>query len=339
MPDFDRAPWPDIGRFVSGTAVPIVVIAAFAWIFLLLAGRFLDGLVRRLIVREAAEGTARELPAAEVQRRIETVSSLAISLLRVLVVTIAVIMVLGKFNVDIGPAVAGLGIVGIAVGFGAQSLVKDYFNGVLILVENQFAKGDVIRAAGVSGTVEDFTLRRTTLRDGDGVVHSVPNGAITVASNLTRVWAQINENVGIVYGTDIDEATRVVDAVGTAMAADPEWQDRVLEAPHVVRVEALGDYGVTLKVIGAVHAEERWAAPGEFRKRLLAAFHEHGIEIARPGQPALAPTAPGPVTALPPASPATTAAPPSGTSAAPSAPAGPPAAAARPPDDPGPSGG
>jgi small conductance mechanosensitive channel len=288
MPDFDKAPWPDIGRFLSGTAVPIGIVIIFSWAFLVLAGRFLDRLIRRLIDREAAEGTARELTAAEVERRIDTVSTLLDSLLRVLVGTIAVIMVLGKFNVDVGPAVAGLGIVGIAVGFGAQSLVKDYFNGVLILVENQFAKGDVVRIAGVSGTVEDFTLRRTTLRDADGVVHSVPNGEIGVASNLTRVWAQINENVSVAYGTDIDEATRVVDEVGRAMAADPEWQERVLEAPHVVRVEALGEYGVTLKVFGAVHAEERWAAPGEFRKRLLAAFREHGIEIPRPQRVVLA---------------------------------------------------
>lgn len=288
MPDFAQAPWSDFGRFVSGTAVPIAIVVVFAWVFLVLARQFLDRLIRRLIAREAAVGTARELTAAEVERRIDTVSTLLNSLLRVLVGTIAVIMVLGKFNVDVGPAVAGLGIVGIAVGFGAQSLVKDYFNGVLILVENQFARGDVVRVAGVSGTVEDFTLRRTTLRDADGVVHSVPNGEIGVASNLTRVWAQINENVTVAYGTDIDAATQVVDDVGRAMAEDPEWQDRVLEAPHVVRVEALGEYGVTLKVFGAVRAEERWAAPGEFRKRLLAAFREHGIEIPRPQRVVLA---------------------------------------------------
>jgi small-conductance mechanosensitive channel len=288
MPNFDLAPWPEIGRFVSATAVPIVVIVVFAWVFLGLAQRFLDRLVRRLIDREAAEGTARELSAAEVERRIDTVSGLVVSLVRVLVVTIGVIMVLGKFNVDIGPAVAGLGIVGIAVGFGAQSLVKDYFNGVLILVENQFAKGDVVRIAGVSGSVEDFTLRRTTLRDADGVVHSVPNGEIGVASNLTRIWAQVNENVSIAYGTDIDRATKVVDDVGRAMAADPDWQDRIIEAPHVDRVEALGEYGVTLKVVGTVRAEERWAAPGEFRKRLLAAFREHGIELPQPQRVVLA---------------------------------------------------
>jgi small conductance mechanosensitive channel len=299
MPNFDLAPWPEIGRFVSATAVPILVIVLFAWVFLGLAQRFLDRLVRRLIDREAAEGTARELTAAEVERRIDTVSGLVVSLVRVLVVTIAVIMVLGKFSVDIGPAVAGLGIVGIAVGFGAQSLVKDYFNGVLILVENQFAKGDVVRIAGVSGVVEDFTLRRTTLRDADGVVHTVPNGEIGVASNLTRVWAQINENVSIAYGTDIDRATKVVDDVGRALATDPDWQDRVIEAPHVIRVEALGEYGVTLKVEGTVRAEERWAAPGELRKRLLAAFREHGIEIPRPQRVVLAsdPTAPSAGTA------------------------------------------
>jgi small conductance mechanosensitive channel len=166
--------------------VPILVIVIFAVVFLALAERFLGQLVRRLIDREALEGTAMELTAQEVRRRIDTVTSLARSLIRVLVVTIAVIMVLGKFNVDIAPAIAGLGIVGIAVGFGAQSLVKDYFNGVLILVENQFARGDVVRIAGVSGTVEDFTLRRTTLRDADGTLHTIPNSEIGVASNLTR---------------------------------------------------------------------------------------------------------------------------------------------------------
>ena len=128
--------------------------------------------------------------------------------------------------------------------------MRDYLNGALILIENQFSKGDVVRVAGVSGTVEDFSLRRTTLRDLDGVVHTVPNGEIQVASNLTRVWARINQDVTVAYGTDIDKATRVVDEVGRAMAADPTWKRRVLEAPSVDRVAALGEYGVTLKILG-----------------------------------------------------------------------------------------
>jgi small conductance mechanosensitive channel len=288
MPDLDRAPWPALGQFATHTLVPILVIVAISAAFLRVAERYLGRLVRSLMDREAREGTARELSPVELERRIDTVASLAVAVVRVLVVTTAAISILGNFDVDIGPAVAGLGVVGIAVGFGAQSLVKDYFNGVLILVENQFAKGDVVRVADVTGTVEDFTLRRTTLRDVDGVVHSVPNGQIGVASNLTRVWARINENVSVAYGTDIDSATAVVDEVGRAMAADPLWSDRMIEAPHVERVQGLGDYGVTLKIFGMVRAEARWDAPGELRKRLLAAFRDAGIEIPRPQRVVLA---------------------------------------------------
>jgi small conductance mechanosensitive channel len=201
---------------------------------------------------------------------------------------IAGLMILRSFGLDIGPAVAGLGVVGVAVGFGAQHLVRDYLNGALILIENQFSKGDVIRVAGVSGTVEDFSLRRTTLRDLDGVVHTVPNGEIVVASNLTRVWARINQDVTLAYGTDIEMATAVVDEVGRAMAADKAWKRRVLEAPRVDRVAALAEYGITLKILGTVRAPDQWAAAGELRKRLLAAFHEHGIEIPRPQRVVLA---------------------------------------------------
>jgi small conductance mechanosensitive channel len=176
----------------------------------------------------------------------------------------------------------------VALGFGAQHLVKDYLNGALILIENQFAKGDIVRIAGVSGSVEDFSLRRTTLRDLDGIVHTVPNGEIGVASNFTRVWARINQDVMVAYGTDIDKAIDVVDGVGRDMASDPVWNRRIMEPPRVERVEALGDYGITLKVLGMVRAPERWAAGGELRKRLLAAFDRHGIEIPRPQRVVLA---------------------------------------------------
>ncbi len=162
--------------------------------------------------------------------------------------------------------------------------MRDYLNGALILVENQFAKGDVIRVAGVSGTVEDFTLRRTTLRDLDGIVHTVPNGEIKVASNLTRVWSRINQDVTVAYGTDIDAAIAVVDEVGRQMAADPIWKRRVLEAPRVERVQALAESGITLKILGSVRAADQWSAAGDFRRRLLVAFKEHGIEMPGAGR-------------------------------------------------------
>ena len=288
MPDLSREPWASIVPYLRDPVLPILVIVVVGALLLRVSRLFVHGVVKALLDREVSEGTAQELSAVEVRKRMDTLDQLGGHVLRFFIVIIAGLMVLRSVGLDIGPAIAGLGIVGIAVGFGAQHLVKDYLNGALILIENQFSKGDVIRAAGVSGTVEDFSLRRTTLRDLDGVVHTVPNGEIAVASNLTRVWARINQDVTVAYGTDIDAAIKVVDDVGAALAADGSWKRRVLEAPRVDRVAALGEYGVTLKILGTVRAPDQWAAAGELRKRLLAAFHEHGIEIPRPQRVILA---------------------------------------------------
>jgi small-conductance mechanosensitive channel len=268
--------------------LPIVLIVVIGLVVIRVARLFVHGVVKALLDRETTEGTAQELSAVEIRKRMDTLETLGTNVIRLFVFLIALVMILGELSLDIGPAIAGLGVVGIAVGFGTQSIVRDYFTGALILIENQFSKGDVVTIAGVSGTVEDFSLRRTTLRDLDGVVHTVPNGEVKVASNRTRVWARINQDVTVAYGTDIEDATRVVNDVGKAMAADPEWRRRVMEAPHVERIEALGEYGITLKVLGLVRATEQWAAGGELRKRLLAAFATHGIEIPRPQRVVLA---------------------------------------------------
>src|SRR6187431_27720 len=282
MPDLRDPPWSDIAAFAGETIGPVVLIVVVAIIGVRLATVFVHGIVKALLDREATEGTAQELSAVELRKRMDTLDSLGAHVLQAFIAVIATLMVLGQLGLDIGPAVAGLGVVGIAVGFGAQAFVRDYLNGALILIENQFAKGDVVRIAGVAGTVEDFSLRRTTLRDLDGIVHTVPNGEIKVASNLTRVWARINQDVTLAYGTDIDKAIGIVDKVGQEMADDPIWKRRVLERPRVERIEALGEYGVTLKILGSVRAPEQWAAGGEFRKRLLAALQANGIEIPRP---------------------------------------------------------
>jgi small-conductance mechanosensitive channel len=287
MPDLNKSPWIEIVAILH-VVLPILLIVIGAAVALRLASLFVHGVVKTLLDREATEGTAQELSAVELKKRMETLDALGGNTLRFFIVVIAALMIFGKVGLDIGPAVAGLGVVGIAVGFGAQSLVKDYLNGSLILIENQFARGDVIRIAGVDGTVEDFTLRRTTLRDLDGVVHTVPNGEIHVASNLTRVWSRINQDVTVAYGTDIDKAIEVVDNVGREMAGDPVWKRRVLEAPRVERVAELGEYGITLKILGTVRAADQWAAAGDFRKRLLEAFKKHGIEIPRPQRVVLA---------------------------------------------------
>ncbi len=266
-----------------GAAAGVLAIVIVAALVIRLAHVFVASVARALLNREKLEGTAQELSSFELKKRQDTIEALGVNVIRFFVLVVAGLMILqAGFKLDIGPAIAGLGIAGIAIGLGTQHLVRDYLNGALILIENQYAKGDIVRIAGVSGQVEDFTLRRTTLRDQDGTVHTVPNGEITVASNMTRVWARVIQDVQVVYGTNIENATGVVDRVGRELAEDPEWGPRILTAPSVERVSALGEFGVTLKILGTVRASEQWAVGGELRKRLLAAFGEAGIEIPQP---------------------------------------------------------
>jgi moderate conductance mechanosensitive channel len=286
--DPNKPPLSTIVEVLRTTGLQVLIIAVVAYVAFRVSKLLVHGILQALMDREASEGTAQELSAVEVKKRMDTLDGLGSAVIRFFVVVIAGIMILGALGLDIGPAIAGLGVVGIAVGFGAQSLVRDYLNGALILIENQFSKGDVITVAGVSGTVEDFSLRRTTLRDLDGIVHTVPNGEIKVASNRTRTWARINQDVTVAYGTDIDAAIRVVEELGKQMAADPVWRRRILEPPRVERVERIEERGITLKILGTVRASEQWAAGGEFRKLLLQAFARNGIQLPQPRQVILA---------------------------------------------------
>ncbi len=264
----------------NGGQVAFILVAAAA--VLLLSRPIVHRVVTATVDRRATESTAQELNAVEVRKRADTIESFVYQVVRISVVVGVVILVLSALGLL--PAVAGLGILGAALAIAGQDTIRDYLNGLFILLENQFAIGDVVRIAGVSGSVEELSLRRTTLRDLDGIVHIVPNGQITVASNLTRTWGRINLDVTVAYGTDLDRAILIVDELGRELAADPIWKRRVLEPPHVERIEALGEYGITLKVLGNVRASDRWAAAGELRKRLLDAFKANGIELPRPAR-------------------------------------------------------
>jgi moderate conductance mechanosensitive channel len=267
------------GRALLAIGLQLVLIALATLLALRLSRIGVRTVISALLDREAAEGTAQELSAIEVAKRKATLESLVTTLLRIVILAIAFLMGMQAFHLDIGPAIAALGIIGFAVSLGAQHLVRDYLAGAFILIENQYAKGDVVRIADVTGTVEDFSLRRTTLRDLDGTVHSVPNGLIGVASNLTRVWARINLDLTVAHGTDLEAASGIVNEIGRQMAADPAWKRRVLEPPRVDRVSSLAGEGVTLKILGSVRAADRWAATGELRKRIATAFGDAGVEI------------------------------------------------------------
>jgi len=262
--------------------IALIVLAALVAYLIVRLGVRIG--IRHLVERRGEEDSTAVLPPFELERRVNTIGRLVVRIAAFAIGIIAVLMALDLFGIDIGPAVAGLGVVGIAVGFGAQTLVRDWLAGIFIVLENQYSQGDVIRIAGVDGVVEDFSLRRTTLRDLDGTVHTVPNGQITVASNMTRVWARVNLDINVAYDTDLNRAGELIDRVGEDLQADEEWGPRLLEAPKVVRVEALADSSVKLKVLGQVRAAEQWAVGGELRKRILAAFTEAGITIPFPHQ-------------------------------------------------------
>jgi len=260
--------------------IGLIVVAT--WVALRFAHVTVSAALNRLFDREVVEGTAQDVGAVELERRRRTLDGLVFRALRVIILIIAFLMILQVLRLDIGPAIAGLGIVGLALSLGAQHLVRDYVAGAFVLIENQYAKGDVVSIAGVTGSVEDISLRRTTLRDIDGSLHYVPHGLIGTASNHTRTWARINLDVPVPYGIDLGLVTEMVNAAGRELAEDPAWKERVLEAPQLVRVERLNEYGMVVKVLGTVLATDRWDAAGEMRRRLIEGAEREGLKVGWP---------------------------------------------------------
>jgi len=262
---------------IRDQVLPILLVLLAGLIVLRFARKPIRALLQRVFERQVQPITGERLSAADVRKRVDTVETLAVSTLRLVVVVLVVVIVLAVL--DLGPVIAAFGIVIAAFAFAGQDFVRDYLAGLVILLENQFYVGDVIQVGLVSGTVEDFTLRHTNLRDLNGTLHIVSNGEIRVASNQTRGYGGINLEIPVAYGTDVDRATAIIAEVGVALQADPEWADRVLEPPTALRVETLGDLGMSIKVTGKVRAGEQWNANGEVRRRILAAFAANDIDL------------------------------------------------------------
>ena len=216
------------------------------------------------------------------KKRADTLTGVFMGLGKALIVLLVAFMILSELNIPVGPVLAGFGIVGIAVGFGAQYLIRDLIAGVFILMENQYRVGDVARVADIPGLVEDITLRKTVLRDLDGIVHHIPNGEIKVASNFSRHFSRVNLDVSVAYGTDLEHAIQVINRVGQELAKDENWRERFITPPQVLRVNKFGDSGIDIKVLGDVKPLEQWAVTGQLRLLLKKAFDEEGIEIPWP---------------------------------------------------------
>lgn len=217
--------------------------------------------------------------------RAETIGLVLRSLGVAAVWLVAVFMILGQLDIDLAPLIAGAGIGGLALGFGAQSIVKDFLSGLFMLIEDQYGVGDIVDVGSAVGTVEKVSLRSTTIRDVKGTVWHIPNGVISRVGNSSQLWSRALLDVEVAYDTDLELAREVIQRVGDSLWEDPEWGgDELMERPEVWGVQELGASAVALRLVVKTEPSKQWAVERELRKRLKMAFDEEGIEIPFPQQ-------------------------------------------------------
>jgi small-conductance mechanosensitive channel len=220
------------------------------------------------------------------RQRAETIGSVLRSITSILVFGVGGAMVLSELGFDLGPVLASAGIVGVAVGFGAQNLIKDFLNGMFMILEDQYGVGDVIDAGEATGTVEAVGLRTTRLRDVAGTVWHIRNGEILRVGNKSQGWARAVVDLAVSLETDIPRVRDVVQAAADELQADEEWADKLLERPEVWGLEDLGSAGLVVRLAVKTVPLEQWAVSRELRQRVKAAFDREGILIAVPQQQA-----------------------------------------------------
>lgn len=265
--------WPG----VVNTLLKIALILFLAWV----AYRMLGVLTRR-IERAVDRGDPKTITIQE--QRAKTMVGLVRNVGLVLITILTLFMILNAVGIKIGPLLATAGVAGLAISFGAQSLVKDIISGLFILFENQFGVGDVIRVSSVSGRVERMTLRIVVLRDVQGVVHVIPNGEITLVSNLTRAFSRAVFEVGVAYKEDADHVMEVMREVGRTLWEDPQWRPLLTEEITVPGIESFGDSSVNIRIMATTMPLAQWDVARELRRRIKRRFDEEGIEIPFPHQ-------------------------------------------------------
>ena len=292
---FDAASWSDLFDRMTGPIVRILLVLVVAGIVIRLGRAALTraarrggdgepGILQRLEDRTGIDFADDLDPVALIrrERRATALAALAGSVLTVVIWTIAVMMVLGQFGIDLAPVIASAGIVGVAIGFGAQDLVKDFLSGLFILAEDQYGVGDVVDVGEATGVIEGVTLRTTRLRDVQGTLWHVPNGEIRRVGNMSQGWARTLIDISVAYDTDLDMAKRVILETAQLMAEDDDWSPKFLEPPEVWGVEDLAADGITIRLVIKVLPGEQWSIARELRQRVKAAFDAAGIEIPFP---------------------------------------------------------
>jgi len=257
----------------SGLQILLILIGAYIVIRIL---RFAVSRINRFF--EDDDPSTR----SEREKRAETLTKILNNIMSLIVWSFAGMMILKELGVEIGPILAGAGIAGLAVGFGAQSLVKDFLNGIFIVVENEYRVGDVVKIAGTAGLVEKISLRTTVLRDLEGNVHVVPNGEIAVVTNMTKEWSRFLIDVGVAYKESVDRVMKILADIGEEMRKDERFGPLILEPLAVLGVDSFGDSSVNIRVMFTTQPLQQWTVGREFRRRIKNRFDELGVEIPFP---------------------------------------------------------
>lgn len=274
------------------TMARILLIVVLAYVLQRIAKR----LIKRLINSMKEQGVERlgkmrsRAPLADTRpvnlaratMRTETIGGVLRSITTFTVWTVAFLMILGQIGVNLGPLIAGAGIIGVALGFGAQRLVQDFLSGIFMLLEDQYGIGDYIDTGEANGTVEGISLRTTRLRDVYGIVWHVPNGEIRRVGNHSQEYARALLDIGIAYGSDIDLAAEIMQREADRMAREARWEDMVLDEPELWGVQDLGDSEVTIRLVIKVRPLTQWKVMRELRRRIKYAFDREGVEIPFP---------------------------------------------------------
>jgi small-conductance mechanosensitive channel len=259
--------------------VPDLIVAAIIVLFSFLLYRLIKLLTRRITQRqiEDEDPISRRVH----QQRAHTMASLLNGVALVIIVVVAGLTILSTF-INIAPLLASVSVVGLAISFGAQTLVKDMISGVFLLFEGQFGIGDVVKIGDTSGLVEKITLRTTVLRDTYGAVHTIPNGEITRSSNLTKSWSRAVLDVSVSYSEDVDRVIALLREIGAKFRVDPEWSALLLDDPQVLGVENFGDSSLVVRMLAKTLPLKQWDVARELRRRIKNRFAETGIEMPEP---------------------------------------------------------
>lgn len=260
-------------------AIYIVIVFLVTWILSKFTNNIIRGIIRKIVPRGSFVSKTEE------KKREDTLIKILQGFFSIFIWIVAFLVGLNIGGVPVAPLLTGAGILGVAVGFGSQSLVKDVITGLFIIAENQFRIGDVISVDASDhyyGVVEGMTLRVTKLRQLDGTIHYIPNGEIKIASNKSKDYSMVDLKINVGYDTKIDHVKQVVDEVGQNIFNDPEFAEHMIEAPHFLRVDALSDYAITVRILGKVYPKQQYLIAGEMRKRLKRAFEAKDIEIPYP---------------------------------------------------------